>query len=138
MSYVTQTQIETAIPAPHLLDALDDNRDGVADTGLLTAIIAQASQAVDAFLCGLYDVPFTDPPAIVKEAAFVFACELIYARREMGGDDKKSPWLGRANAWRTQLQKVAGSELPLDSTTTPTIPGVAVESTPSALTGGTT
>jgi len=37
MSYCTQAQIETTIPAPVLNDALDDDRDGTADTGVLTS-----------------------------------------------------------------------------------------------------
>lgn len=112
MSYVTQSQIQTAIPAQHLNDALDDDRDGTADADVLTDIISSAEQAVDAFLAGLYEVPFLSPPAPVKEAAFVFACERIYDRRQV---DEKNPFRSLADAWRTRLEKIGTGELTLDA-----------------------
>ncbi len=115
-AYVTQQQIETAIPAPHLLDALDDDKDGVADSGLLDRIIAQACQAVDGYLQALYEVPIQSPPPLVRDIAFIFAVELIYARREIGGDDKRNPWTAQANAYRKQLREIASGEVRLDAT----------------------
>lgn len=112
MPYLTQTDIETSIPAPHLVDALDDDRDGSADANLLDEIIGVASNAVDSYLASLYSVPFADPaPAAVKEAAFVFTCELIYQRRRA----EPNPWKDRANFWRTRLEKIGDGKLPLDA-----------------------
>jgi hypothetical protein len=114
MPYVTQAQIQTAIPAPHLNDALDDDRDGLADAGLLDLVIAKASQAVDAALSGIFDVPFTDPaPAAVAEAAFIFSCELVYDRRQIV---EKNPFKDRADDWRGRLEKIGKGDLPLDAT----------------------
>lgn len=124
MSYVTQAQIETELPPLHLNDALDDDADGVADSGLLDAIISRAEQAVDAFLGGIFVVPFTTPPAVVKEAAFVFACEAIYNRRQIL---EKNPYKERADYWRTRLEKIGNGELPLDAATPKEVaPGVAI------------
>lgn len=124
MSYVTQSQIETEIPPLHLNDALDDDRDGTADSGLLANIISKAEQAVDAFLAGLYEVPFTTPPAAAREAAFVFSCEAIYARRQILD---KNPYTDRANFWRERLEKIGNGELPLDAATEKSFtPGAAV------------
>jgi phage gp36-like protein len=128
MAYVTQTQIETAIPAVHLVDALDDNRDGVADTGKLDEVIAQASQAVDSALESRYTVPFTTVPKKVAEAAFVFTCELLYQRRGLYGKD--NPWFDRAERWRDALEKIGAGEAQIaaDETAAYT-PGAAVTDT---------
>lgn len=126
MPYTSASQIAAAIPGPALTDALDDDRDQVADPGLLDTIIAQASQTVDAFLASIYDVPFADPaPAPVKEAAFVFACELIYARRERTGDE--NPFTKRANAMRDLLKQIGSGKQPLAGATPRSFtPGAAI------------
>jgi phage gp36-like protein len=130
MSYTTQTKIETLIAPPELTDALDDNRDGAADDGLLDTLIATASNAVDAFLSGLYSVPFADPvPAVVQEAALIFTCEMIWARRLNA--DQKNPFAARANYWRDRLQKIGNDELPLAaSLDRPNTPGAVITETP--------
>ena len=115
MAYLTATDLAVAIPAPFLNDACDDDRDGLADPGLLDQILEQASLAVDAYLGSLYAVPITPAPPSVKEAALVFACELVYARR-LAPDDK-SPWTERAKTWRQRLEKIGNKELPLDAAT---------------------
>lgn len=124
MSYCTQAEIETRIPAPHLNDALDDDRDGTADEGVLTAIIASADNAVDAYLAGLYDVPIAPAPAPCKEASLIFACEAIYDRRQIV---ERNPFTARANFWRQRLQDIGDGKLPLDAATVKTFtPGAAV------------
>lgn len=127
--YVTQARIETAIPGPHLVDALDDDRDGQLDPEVLGEILASASEAVDAFLCGLFTVPFPDPaPAPVKEAAFIFACERIYDRRQ--GMDT-NPFKARADFWRERLATIGKGEAPLDATITQSFPpGAAITEAP--------
>ena len=124
MPYVTQTQIQTAIPPQHLTDALDDDRDGVADADQLDAVIAQSSQAVDGLLSGLFTVPFDDPaPAPVAQAAFIFACELIYARRGV----EKNPFTAQANQWRDRLEKIGAGKMPLDAAVEKVVsPGASV------------
>lgn len=113
MAYVTRSRLETAIPPAHLRDALDDDRDGAEDPQLLDEVIASASNAVDAFLAGLFPVPFVDPaPAAVAEAAFVLACERIYDRRGAGGEN---PWRKRADDWRGRLAEIGQGKRPLDA-----------------------
>jgi phage gp36-like protein len=126
MAYTTEEKIQTLISPSDLTDALDDDRDGSADDGLLDAIIAMASNAVDAFLSGLYTVPFPDPaPTVVQEAALVFSCEAVWARRLNA--DQKNPFLARANYWRDRLQKIGNDELPLDAATDkPNTPGAVI------------
>lgn len=125
MSYTTQTEIEKLIPPQHLNDALDDDRDGAADDGALDSLIAVAANAVDAYLAGLYTVPFETPGAVVKEACLIFACEAVYARRL--GLNEKNPFTDRADAWRKRLEKIGAGELPLDAAEEkPNTPGAAV------------
>lgn len=124
MSYTTQSEIETKIPAPHLVDALDDDRDGSPDEGVLAAIIESASNAVDAYLAGLFTVPFDPVPAPCREAAFVFACETIYDRRQIL---EKNPFKDRAEFWRKRLEAIGKGEIPLDAATEKEFtPGAAI------------
>lgn len=113
MAYTTQSEIETKIPANHLVNALDDDGDGNADTGILTAIIESAGNAVDAYLAGLFTVPFADPaPAPCREAAFIFSCETIYDRRQIL---EKNPFKDRADFWRKRLEEIGKGAIPLDA-----------------------
>jgi phage gp36-like protein len=116
MPYVTQSELETIIPPSTLVDMLDDDRDGLADDGLLDNLIASAGNAVDAYLSGLFSVPFATPPPAVREAALVFCCESLYARRGLGEGDK-NPLGARARFWRDRLQKIGNGELPLSAAT---------------------
>jgi phage gp36-like protein len=113
MAYTTQAKIVAKLPAQHLNDACDDDGDGSADNGVLDAVIAGAATAVDAYLAGLYSVPFADPaPAVCQEAALVFACETIYDRRQIV---EKNPYKERADFWRDRLEKIGKGEIPLDA-----------------------
>jgi len=51
-------------------------------------------------------------PAAVLRAAFVFALEEVYLRREM----KDNPWSKEADSWRKRLEDVAARRMPLDAT----------------------
>lgn len=114
MPYVTQAQLETEIPPQHLADAVDDDAEGGADSDRIDTILQKASDAVDAYLGTIYPTPFADPaPATAREAAFVFAGEMVYARRGVSGDD--NPFTKRADAWRKQLTLIGKGDLPLDA-----------------------
>jgi phage gp36-like protein len=128
MSYTTQARIESAIPRPLLIEALDDDGDGQLDEAVLAEVLASADQAVDATLAGLFVVPFVSVPAAVAEAAFAFACERIYDRRLQGSGDK-NPWRDQADKWRERLEKIGRGELPLDASLEKTFaPGSALTS----------
>lgn len=136
MPYVTQEQIETTIPGPYLVDALDDDKDGAADPGKLAEVIAKASQAVESALAGLYTVPFSAPvPAKVCEAAFVFTCELIYQRR--GTPEDQNPFTKQANVLRADLKAIGKGEQPLDASLERAFTPGAVVTSPMATEGST-
>jgi phage gp36-like protein len=126
MAYTSQSEIEAAIPAPHLVDATDDDRDGAADFGVIETVIQVACTAVDSYLASVYTVPFPDPaPAAVKDAAFVFACELIYQRRPHLAES--NPFKAQADAWRTRLKDIGDGKASLDANQPRTFkPGAAI------------
>ncbi len=113
--YVTQSELAAEIPAQLLLEALDDDGDGVLDDSAWAAVLSAASTAVDGFLAARYTVPFTTPPAPVKAAAFAFAGEMVYSRR--GTPTDKNPFTKRADYWRTQLAKIGAGNGGLESET---------------------
>lgn len=111
MSYVTSAVLIAKIPSAFLLQALDDDADGVIDAAVVAQLLEDASGAVDALLCGRFTVPFADPPAVVTESAKVFACEQCYKRR--GIADEANPWFSLAESMRAKLVKIASGDLPL-------------------------
>lgn len=114
MAYVTQAEVEAKIPPQTLRDQLDDDRDGVADDGLLDQIITNASDEVDAFLAGLFTVPFDDPaPKVVRSATLAFVCEALYARRLVG--DSKNPFSTSAKSFRDMLKLIGTGKMQLAS-----------------------
>ena len=121
MAYITPAQIYAKIPQPKVNDALDDVGDGNAATiqQNLDQIIANAGTAVDGRLGARYATPFVlnannAYPAIVVEAALIFACEEIYKRREIAG--VKNPFGTEADNLRKRLDDIAWRNMPLDAT----------------------
>lgn len=112
--YVELTDLQAIIPAQFLTEALDDNNDGVIDAW--EAVQAAAERAVNAALGVRFAVPFiatdTDPiPAIVSEAAFLFAAEACYTRR--GVEFDQNPFGKAAATMRATLRQIAAGEMPL-------------------------
>jgi phage gp36-like protein len=129
MPYVTRAEIETAIAPIHLIAALDDDGDGAEDTGLFDSVVAMASVEIDGLLAGRYSVPFTGTiPAVVRQAAFLFVGEAIYARRQL---TDKNPFAKRATEMRERLGKIGAGEMTLDIAQEASItPGALVTQTP--------
>jgi phage gp36-like protein len=127
MSYLTQDSLGSIVPPAFIIQALDDDADGLADDGLWDSIAAEAAEAVDAFLAGRYAVPFSDPaPAVVAQAAKVFAAEMLYTRRGFTG--QQNPFTVRADSARARLEKIGSGELPLDASAPATKPPVSIVS----------
>lgn len=119
MAYTTEAEIKALIPAPELIDALDDDGDGQADDNLLTQIITNAGVSIDALLANRFEVPFTDVPTAVKRAALVFACCDIYRRRRVPGD--KNPWQAECDRWMDIFMRVRKGEEELDGSFSSTL-----------------
>ncbi len=112
--YVTLNDLKGEIPAPFLIQALDDDNDGVVDAWSL--VQASVQEAIDSLLEGRFTVPLTlNPlPKIIKRAAVAFACELCYRRRST--PDKDNPWKGVADSFRKILSAITAGELKLNAT----------------------
>jgi phage gp36-like protein len=133
MPYTTKSEIEPLLPAADLVQALDDDNDGVEDPGLWDAIAAAAAAAVDGKLGQRYAVPFAAPyPAVVVEASKTFVMEMLFARR--GVDSEKNPWAKRATEMRATLTYIATGDQPLAPEQTRPRPSVKAITEPSRTT----
>jgi phage gp36-like protein len=112
MPYVAQADIASRVPGVFLTQALDDDGDGDADSGVWDSIATTADNAVDAILGLKFEVPFSAPlPPIVTNAAQTFALEVLYQRRGITGE--QNPWTLQADAMRKTLRDIAAGKLPL-------------------------
>lgn len=133
MSYITYQDAAALIPGDFLLEALDDDRDGVPEAW--ATVQAAAERAVDALLGLRYTTPFPPPaPAIVREAALIFACEACYLRRGV----REHPFTERAKQLSLLLARIASGELPLDPAIQRAAPSVSIITEPSRTHSATT
>lgn len=113
MAYVTQTQVQTIISTDDLISFLDDGATGSFNQTQFNAVAAMASTMVDAFLAGIYPVPFAAPgPALCQAAALAFFCEMLYQRRLT--PDQVNPFKAQANTWRKTLDDIRTNGTGLD------------------------
>lgn len=118
--YVTLDSLRALLPAQHILEALDDDSDGAEDPGVWLTVQAAAQEGVDGLLSGRFTVPFGAPvPALVKQAAKIFAAEIVYQRRGTKADE--NPWTTQAGKLRTRLTELGDSDAPAPTD----FPGVA-------------
>ncbi|MCX8036173.1 MAG: DUF1320 domain-containing protein [Candidatus Sumerlaeia bacterium] len=79
--YCTQADLEQRLD-PQVLRALaDDDQDGLADTAVIGAAIADAGALIDARLHARYSVPFDPAPEIIRAVAAALAIYLLLTRR---------------------------------------------------------
>lgn len=114
MAYISESDLLAKLPAATLLEAMDDNGDGTADTGVLTSVIASASAEIDGQLSGRHAVPFTgDIPPLVIHACTIFVLEMLYERRGWMDGNNRNPWSSKARELRSQIKDVAMGTRPL-------------------------
>ena len=125
MAYISQSDLEAHIPPQFIVEALDDDRDGVADSGLWEKLAAAVDRAINSRLAPRFSVPFAAPvPDLVAEAALVFAGEMVFRRR--GVADEANPWAEQAGAMRTRLERIGRGDEELTAGTTAARPGGAI------------
>lgn len=79
--YSTQSDLETRID-PQLLRALaDDDADGLADTDVVDAAIADADSLIDTYLRARYTVPLSPAPDAVRSISASVAIYFLLTRR---------------------------------------------------------
>ena len=130
--YIQLSDLQAIIPPSFLTQALDDDGDGVIDAW--TGVQAAAERAVNAALGMRFTVPFTDPiPAIVSEAAFLFAGEACYTRR--GVEFDQNPFGKAASTMRATLRQIAAGEIPLTPNIERQKPSVSIITEPARTAG---
>lgn len=113
-NYITRSRLAAVIPPQFMLEALDDDGDGVEDAGLFDEVLAAAQTDVDGILGKRFATPFANPiPAIVADATTKIFAELLYIRRGYGSEEKPNPWGPKAKTAREKLEKIAKGEEPL-------------------------
>ena len=111
MPYVSATDLGNRIGEGELIRLSDRDGDGVADTGVIDAAIAEADGVIDGYLAGRYDLPLASPPALLK----TIACDLIlYALHWV---EPPEGLRNRKNDAIKMLQSIADGKLVLDGRT---------------------
>jgi phage gp36-like protein len=112
--YTTLAQIAAKLPADFILQALDDDKDGIIDPAVWQAVAEDAADQVDDRLGQRYPVPF-DPEnlsAKVRAASLMFVLETLHIRRGLGTEET-NPFLNSARAARKELSAIGSGEVPL-------------------------
>jgi hypothetical protein len=110
MAYCTRAEIEAQVPAAQVAKAL-----GTEGEALLAAIIAGADLEVEARLAPVATPPYSPVPAIVRRASLLFACETLWRRVGVSGE-QSNPFAAAANRMRDLLDDIAeGSRSIADS-----------------------
>ena len=129
--YTTLDQVKAKLPYDFIVEALDDDKDGIIDDGVWTAVSEDAADQVDARLGKRYAVPFNPEllEPIVKSSSLMFVLETLYQRRGFGTEEK-NPFLASARAARTELNQIGDGKVPLTPEATKPRPSVAVFTEP--------
>lgn len=111
--YVIMSDLSARLPSKFLIQALDDDRDGVSDAQVFTEIQKAVKDAIDSRLGQSYDPADygANPPAIVRHAGTIFALEICYQRR--GVNEKNNPHTKEAEALRKKLDAIGTGKEPL-------------------------
>jgi phage gp36-like protein len=112
MAYIAQSDLKGLIPDEYLDEALDDASPSGADSALWDAVYAAVEDEIDGRLAASYSVPIPAPiPDVLKAAAKVLACHLLYQRRGIAAE--QNPWSKDADYWRKRLDAIGKGEAPL-------------------------
>ncbi len=81
MNYCQISDIQMIAPAQDLIDLTDDDNTGQINAAIITQHISDASELIDDYLRGRYDLPFTTPPGLLLRLCRAIALYNLYARR---------------------------------------------------------
>jgi phage gp36-like protein len=105
MAYIIQSDLEGKIEPKMIVQALDDDGDGVADSGAWDKVYADVEQEIHGAISARYSVPFSAPyPAAIVSFCLALAAAALYSRRGITGD--ANPWEKSANAVRDRLEAI--------------------------------
>lgn len=107
--YFTRAELEGLVPPQFILQALDDDGDGVEDAGAFDTLCAGACNDVDAICSTLFTTPFAAPvPVLISQAALTFAAKQLYQRR--GIESQKNPYASKATQATEKLTRIVQKE----------------------------
>ena len=110
--YFARADITGMIPAEFILQALDDNGDGVEDTGLWDTLAANACDEADAICSSMFTVPFVAPvPVLIAQTAQSIMAASLYRRR--GIEDQKNPYAKEAAEKCAKLTRIIQKKEPV-------------------------
>lgn len=129
--YTTLAQVKAKLPNDFIIEALDDDKDGILDEDVWTAVAEDAANQVDGRLGKRYQVPF-NPDAlepIIVSSSLMFVLETLYQRRGLGSEET-NPFLASARAARKELTDIGNGDTPLTPTAAKPRQSVMVVSEP--------
>lgn len=112
MAYSDEADITAEVGAQNIIPFLDDDGDGLADTGLLANIISLSDSYINGKLASIYTVPISPTPPFLRYCSLILSCERLYRRRM--APTEKNPYTSEADQIREQLTEIGNGELPLD------------------------
>lgn len=104
MSYISAIDQKTLVPERIMIELTDDDTDGIADLGVIDAVIMEACEVVDGYLRGRYSLPFSNTPTIISSIAKQIARYKLYERRPEGFELPKPVRDGYTDALKMLVQ----------------------------------
>lgn len=107
--YFSRDDIEGMVPAAFILQALDDDGDGVEDAGMWDTVSKNACDEADAACSSMFTVPFAEPvPVLVAQTAQSIMAASLYRRRAI--EDAKNPYAKEAAEKTSKLTRICQKE----------------------------
>lgn len=133
--YTALDQVQAKLPMDFIVEALDDDKDGLIDESVWELVAADAADQVDDRLGKRYAVPFAadNIPAPARSASLLFCLETLYQRRGFGTVEN-NPFLAAARAARAELEKIGNGQSPMTTESERKRPSVAVFTEPARTT----
>lgn len=110
MTRLTIEDLTGDMPEQKIIEALDDDGDGIADETAFRAVLASANERAAAIFGG--EVPAQYSVA-AGHAVRIFALDLLYRRR--GVADEANPWSKLAEEEATRLRALASGTEAIDA-----------------------
>lgn len=114
VTYTTLAQVKAKLPLDFITEALDDDKDGMIDDDVWTAVAEDAADQVDARIGMRYTTPLdlAALPAVASASSLLFVLETLYQRRGYGTEET-NPFLASARAARKDLTDIGAGKTPL-------------------------
>jgi phage gp36-like protein len=113
-AYTTEAKLAAYVQPDMIVQAVDDDADDAADSGLFATVLAAVQAEIDGALGGVYDTPFAVVPAAIEHAANILCAEALWIRR--GATRDTNPFAEHAKGrkqlrleyWYRELRKKHG------------------------------